>query len=214
MSITSTILPAPNAAEGIVATLVTYEPCTFSSSSIILCRNTAPLVAFAYALLKRDVPCRILGRDIGTSLIKVVQKMNARNLEELRDNLASWHDREVERCIQRQRSPQYFDDQYECLCIFIDALDERSRSVKDLIAKIELLFSDVENGAAGRITLSTIHKSKGGEWSTVFLLDRHLIPSRYAMTPEALRQERNLLYVAITRSLNALYYISSATWKD
>ena len=63
------------------------------------------------------------------------------------------------------------------------------------------------------VTLSTIHKAKGMEWSRVYFLDSWRLPSKFARiaaedgNPEALRQENNLSYVAITRAKHELIYI-------
>jgi len=43
----------------------------------------------------------------------------------------------------------------------------------------------------------------------VFLLDRQLIPSKFAKTPDQIKQELNLMYVAITRSQSKLIFIHS-----
>jgi DNA helicase-2/ATP-dependent DNA helicase PcrA len=212
----TTILPHPDAPEGEVRTLSRYVPSDFTAGSLILCRNTAPLVAFAYGLLRRDIPCKILGRDIGAQLSSLVKKMRPINLQDLEEKLKVWRDREVEKCLRDDISPDRIYDQYECLCFFISSLDEDSRSVDSLLAKIELMFTDDTNGSSSsRVTLSTVHKAKGLEFPTVFLLDKEkYMPSRFAKQPWQIRQEYNLLYVAVTRAMEKLIYISSDSWKE
>jgi len=66
---------------------------------------------------------------------------------------------------------------------------------------------DTEKGA---VTLSTIHASKGLEWSVVFLpaLMNNKLPSIQALREndeKALDEERRCLYVAITRAKDHLY---------
>jgi len=63
----------PDAPEGSVLSLKDYEPSDFAPSSAILCRNTAPLISFAFSLLRRDVGCRVLGREIGQGLIALIK---------------------------------------------------------------------------------------------------------------------------------------------
>lgn len=209
------ILPHSTAPEGSVQTLGQYGPQDFPVGSAVLCRNTAPLVGLAYGLLQRDVPCTILGRDIGANLIATVKKMRATDLKTLRDRLQAWASREAERAIAEGRSPEHFYDQQECLFFFISSLDEDSQGVSDLIAKIELMFSDPSGDNRNRVTLSTVHKAKGLEYPVVFLLDAaKLMPSRYATLPWQQEQERNLIYVAITRAQERLVYISSDCWKE
>ncbi len=59
-----------------------------------------------------------------------------------------------------------------------------------------------------RLTLSTVHSAKGLEWHTVFViwaLDGRF-PSHHAIDrPDALEEERRLLYVATTRARENLY---------
>ena len=212
----TTIEAHPDSKEGEVLHLPQYDSTTFSRGSIILCRNTAPLIAFAYALLQRDVPCRILGRDIGKQLADVVNKRRAVNLDDLEGKLRLWRDREAQNAIESDRSPERINDQFDCLLFFINGLDDDSCTIDSLLAKIDLMFTDEANGAsASRVTLSTVHKAKGLEFATVFILDKEkYMPSRYAKQPWQMQQEYNLLYVAITRSMDKLIYISSDCWKD
>jgi len=73
------------------------------------------------------------------------------------------------------------------------------KTVQDLINKVNQLFSD-EN-IEGKVLLSTIHRAKGLEWPTVFLLDRdRYYPNKRASLPWQREQEKNLLYVALTRA--------------
>lgn len=211
-----TIESHPDAAEGTVKRLEQYTVTDFIPGSVVLCRMTAPLVAFAYTLIQRDVPCRILGRDIGAQLITIVKKRRAVNMEDLKAKLLVWRDREYADALEHDRSPERIDDQYICLLFFIESLDDDGRSIEDLIAKIELMFTDEMNGAASqRVTLSTVHKFKGQESKTVFILDKgKYMPSKWAKKPWQQVQERNLIYVAVTRSMDTLIYINSDSWKD
>jgi superfamily I DNA/RNA helicase len=64
------------------------------------------------------------------------------------------------------------------------------------------------DGSESRIptlTLCTIHRSKGREWQRVYLIGRNrYMPSSYARLDWELEQERNLMYVAVTRSKGEL----------
>ncbi|KWW99331.1 hypothetical protein LI90_965 [Carbonactinospora thermoautotrophica] len=56
------------------------------------------------------------------------------------------------------------------------------------------------------VTLASLHAAKGLEWDAVFLvgLVEGMLPIAYAETPEALEEERRLLYVGITRARERL----------
>jgi len=203
----------PDAPMGSVICLAKYRSETFGKNTAVLCRNTAPLVALAYGMLYRDVPCIILGKDLGVALQNTVKKMRAVSLIDLRDKLGTWVQRESARAESEGRDPSRVEDQYQCLMFFIRTLDEDCQSIADLDAKINMLFSD--DSVGGRVVLSTVHKAKGLEYDTVFILDKaKLMPSRYAKLPWQIEQEKNLIYVAITRARVALYYINSECWDE
>ena len=57
------------------------------------------------------------------------------------------------------------------------------------------------------VTLASLHAAKGLEWEAVFLvgLSEGLMPISFADTPEAVDEERRLLYVGITRAKEHLH---------
>jgi len=57
------------------------------------------------------------------------------------------------------------------------------------------------------VTLASLHSAKGLEWDAVFLvgLADGTLPVTYAKTPEALEEERRLLYVGVTRARQWLW---------
>jgi DNA helicase II / ATP-dependent DNA helicase PcrA len=57
------------------------------------------------------------------------------------------------------------------------------------------------------VTLASLHSAKGLEWDAVFLvgLAEGTLPTTYARTPEALEEERRLLYVGVTRARQWLW---------
>ncbi|MEY2847476.1 MAG: hypothetical protein RI885_141 [Actinomycetota bacterium] len=75
-------------------------------------------------------------------------------------------------------------------------------------------FSDeLDERAAGQhepvlaaVTLATLHSAKGLEWESVYIVgvSEGLVPISYARTPEAVDEERRLLYVGITRARRRL----------
>jgi DNA helicase-2/ATP-dependent DNA helicase PcrA len=96
------------------------------------------------------------------------------------------------------------------------AIMERYDDLQDFLADmvLEPPTNSIEGQLAGssqdaqRLTLSTVHSAKGLEWHTVFViwaLDGRF-PSHYSLErPEALEEERRLMYVAATRAKENLY---------
>jgi DNA helicase II / ATP-dependent DNA helicase PcrA len=203
----------PTAPIGSVERLPDYDLENFTSDMAILCRVTAPLVTLAFGFIKRNVGVRILGREIGAGLVALVKKMNTQDIDILSDKLRNWRAREVGKALSRghESAAAAIDDKYSCLMVFIDQLNEDERTVNELILRIESLFSDNNRGL---LTLCSVHKAKGLEWPTVFILDRdEYMPSRWAKQEWQRKQETNLIYVAITRAKLHLRYIKSDRWR-
>jgi superfamily I DNA/RNA helicase len=57
------------------------------------------------------------------------------------------------------------------------------------------------------VVLTTFHRAKGLQWPVVFVigLGDGLVPISWASTPDALDEERRLLYVALTRAEDELF---------
>lgn len=208
------IEPREDAPEG----SVTYSPRMsygeFSADDMIVCRNTAPVVALAYRLIGARVPCKVLGRDIGRGLVILIKKMRADGIDRLIDKLEEYEQREIEAAMKKRGAEmrmQAITDRVDSIRVSIDALDENHRTVPELIRRIEELFSD--NGPRA-CTLSTVHKAKGMEAQRVFVLDSKLMPSKYARQDWQREQERNLIYVAYTRALESLVFIDSAELRE
>lgn len=203
------ITHSPTALAGSVTTLNSYRPADFSPTSAILCRNTAPLVALAFGLIRRGVGCRVLGRDFGLNLISVVESVRAADIHGLIQGLQVLSEKELKRA-RLKGNPQLcaaIEDKFNCLVLFT----QNATTVADVIDKLNRLFDDKSQGL---LTLSTIHKAKGLEWTKVFLLDRELMPSKFARSDWEKRQESNLMYVAVTRAKLDLVYIKSNCWLE
>ena len=77
--------------------------------------------------------------------------------------------------------------------------------VTDFLSEVSLLTDQDENLAdtTERVTLMTVHAAKGLEFPVVFIvgLEENLFPSQFCVKPSEIEEERRLLYVAITRSM-------------
>lgn len=198
------IIPSDTASDGLVRhSGANWVPRELPRGSAILCRNTAPLVTTAFRLLRGGVPCNILGKNIGTGLEKLTLSLSANSVPDLIDKLDNYERAQRSKLLAKHKftSVDALADRCECLRIIARAVT----TIDDLIKKIGELFSAAPTNA---ITLATIHKAKGLEWNHVFLLNRELIPSQHATSDWQLRQENNLLYVAVTRARETLTYIN------
>lgn len=175
------------------------------SRSAILCRKNAPLISLAFQLLERQIPCRIEGRDIGQELIKLCKKLD----DSSKPNLT----RALSKHLSEQSS-KLSPYKLELLTDKVSAIQsilqlQSITSAPQLYQQIEAVFSDYDPSKPSKLTLSSVHKSKGLEWPTVYLLGRNAwMPSKFATQPWMEEQEDNLIYVAITRAKETLYEIT------
>lgn len=174
-----------------------------TSQDMILCRLNSPLVSYAYALLKRGIPCHVKGRDIGQGLIKLIDKLACSNVLRLTEFLEEWREIEVGKAMERNNlvKVQSIHDKADSLKVFLKQCNllDSPHTVK---SKIENMFSE-----GSGVCLSTVHKAKGLEAENVYILQYDLMPLEWAIKPWEREQERNIQYVAVTRSKDKLVYM-------
>ncbi len=204
------IQAAPDAPDGVVTDLgVDWDIKMFLPTDLVLCRTTKPLVALAYKMLKARMPVKILGREIGQSLITVIKQMKTNDVDELILKIEAWREREVEKATAKglESKVEAIKDKGDAIITLIDTLEEDDRSVNALIDVVDKLFSNTENATS----LSTIHKAKGMENDRVFWLNRSQCPAKWAKRDWQKQQERNLCYVATTRAMTTLIFIEDGS---
>lgn len=180
----------------------------------ILSRTNAPLAGLCMALLRRGVRARIEGRDIGKTLCAVVRRVAGKltDLDAFVDKLRAWgatrsarlekqvrakHDGLKKGAIDRlvAEKTSAVTDQVETIA----AIAADLATVPELLAKITSLFEDTAEARLPSVVLSSVHKAKGREWRRVFVL---------AGTLRRGGEEDRIAYVAITRTMNTLTWVS------
>jgi superfamily I DNA/RNA helicase len=204
----SHILSHENALEGLVDHAADWPVGSFQPGDAILCRNSAPVITIAFLLIRNKIAAKVVGRDIGQGLVKLVEKMKARTIVDLEERLVVYRAREAARAKGKEAKIAALDDKLETIRVFMDEAGPHA-GIGTLIANIEALFGEGQD-MRGMVTCSTVHKSKGLEFERVFILDADLyMPSKWARQPWERQQENNLCYVAATRAKRELRYISS-----
>jgi hypothetical protein len=184
------------AIEGSVEYLEMWNARDIPDHAAIICRNNAPLLSCALALLKEGRGVHLVGTDLGPQLIKALKKFGDLSMpqEQVFDAIAKW---ETER-MRKGRNEAIIADKAECLRVFAGF----GPTLGAAVAYAEHIFS-----AKGPIQLMSGHKSKGLEFDTVYHLDPQRIPSPWAKEGEALEQELNVRYVIETRPRKELYLV-------
>jgi DNA helicase-2/ATP-dependent DNA helicase PcrA len=187
------------------------EDRAFTPRDLVVCRTTKPLVSLAFRLMRKKVPVKILGREIGQGLKALVGKMRANNVDELIVKLEAWTVREVDKAIAKQldNKVEQLQDKCDTILCLIEGLHEDERTVLNLVAAIDNLFNE-RNDA---LTLCSIHKAKGLEAERVWWLNSSSCPSKWAKQEWQKNQELNLCYVAITRAKTSLLFIEDDSGK-
>lgn len=165
----------------------------------VLSRTNAPLADLAMMLIRRDVRCRIAGRDLGTGLINLIMRLSGDGVAPIdvaMQALLAWERQEVERLIQadREHKVEAVHDKAETLI----TLMQDATTIAQVTGRIQALFSDLDDTNA--VTLSSVHRAKGLEAKRVFVLNDTLRHDDI--------EEQNIHYVAITRAIETLVYVT------
>jgi hypothetical protein len=189
---------------------------SIKDKSMVICRNTAPLIKLYIRLIMEGRKCFIKGLEFQDELVRLINNYSTphisvdlnreglipmlyRNVFQLRDGLIRRYNLDVKDAITETNIKRQLEiiDTIKILSFGID-------STYDLVKRIKTIFDTWDNGG---ICLITAHKAKGLENEYVYILCPSLLPSKYAVKDWEVDAERNLEYVTITRTKNELNYI-------
>jgi len=165
----------------------------------VLSRLNAPLMNIALSLLRRDVPARIEGRDIGKLLVGRVRKFKAKSVPDFLKKVAAWEKKQSSRIIAgggRHVNSKLETVRDEALTLSTVAQD--CENIDAVVTKILGLFEDSDRAVKPAVVCSSVHKAKGLEWNRVCL-----VMDTFKKGTEG--EEANILYVAITRAKDTLF---------
>jgi len=205
----------------------------------VIGRTTARLVKDCLRVLQTGKRAIVLGKNIGDSISGIITKIEARrvsrgisalaydlsNFVELVEEYAGEQgklisetrkknpDLAISEMHDRVDTAKAFYEAYITKCIDAserhetDPQCEYDRTARDFKRYIKGLFTDDEN--ASIIQFMTAHRSKGLEFERVFIIGTDEFPHPKAKSNQQQRQETNVMYVAITRAINDLYFVNA-----
>lgn len=211
----SDIIPRGDAGIG----LVKYDTkiSEIKDNDLVLSRTNAALFKLYTKLIKMNKGCYIKGNDDDKNkLLSVIEKYRVGEelgkkfecdglFPRLYDKMISERNKLVDGGLDMidAINTQAVQSRYDTISSLV-TLSVNCNTVTELVNKINKIYSRSDTG----ICLSTIHKAKGLEADNVHIICRSVMPQKYAKTKSEIQQERNLIYVAITRAKHKLCYVS------
>ena len=206
--------PEPNPrGEGVVQDITTADfKETVRVGDYVICRTTAPLVKRCLELVQKNVPALVKGKDVGRSILDLIEVINARllhvssndgadYLKNFIQELKLYQSEQVQMLEAAGREEQAIAISDKCDALEVFCLD--SNSINEVGRRIENLFQD-DMDEDKVVLFMTGHKAKGLQRKRVWFLRPDLCPHPRA---KSATQEENLRYVIITRSEAELFFV-------
>ena len=165
------------------------------TGDFVLSRTNAPLVKHCMNFLKHKIPSEIQGKDIDKGLLFLIKKSEKKDLKEFIEWLSNWKNLEINRLLEKKKNPEMIYDKYECML----NLCEDAKTVEDVKDNIKEMFREEDDN--NKVVFGSIHSTKGLERNNVFILD-------YTFRSSEEQEEKNIRYVAFTRSKETLTFVS------
>jgi len=199
-----------------------------TDQDMVLCRVNTPLIRWAYKLIKNGRKAHVRGNDVSKALVGLAKKtaalhgtpdpeddknllinpdvFNASLKRVFQTELKKLQDRGLREGRDVTMDTEELRDVFNAMhVIYQDLPKSECGSLGELIKAIRLLFR--ENKQA--ITLSSVHRAKGLEADTVYILEPQLLPHPMAESPSAQVAEDAVRFVAFTRARQRLYFVDA-----
>lgn len=200
---------APEAKEGVIDYIKPEAlPSKARPGAMVMCRLNAPLISAYFQFIANRVPARVMGKDIEKDLISTLDRIanfDGFRFSEMSVYLEKHREQQTAVLMQRKNSEtqiEALNDKVNCLLVCVENFN--CPDLDCLKSELKALFGDENKDDWSRVVaLCTVHKAKGLEAEETFILRPEKIPLTYpGQSMDEFDQEKNLLYVAITRSLH------------
>ncbi len=205
------IIPREGAPEGIVEVVNKNDlPELLKEGDLVICRCFYPLIPLYFALLQCGKSVLVRKKDISFQLINLLSSIVGEGYLEFttnqfRDILITWYE-EQKAIMEQEETPIMTIVRLHDKIQTLNAIYQGNNctNTESLIEIINKLGASDEPHKA--INLTTIHGAKGLEANRVFHLRPDLVPHHRAEKDWEQEQEYNLLFVALTRAKEALFF--------
>ena len=180
--------------------------------SLVLARMNSTLVEVCLNMIMNGHGAVILGRDIGHNLVNLMKKIIAGAGEDTKYQdmpylIDTYENDETERMAARKTSKyRIFKFHDDIRCIRALYHNSKTSTFDELYEKIDNMFSD----KGSTVTLSSIHRQKGGEADVVYIVGFTDMPYiGQDATQQQAEEEKRLVYVAVTRAIKELVLMNA-----
>ena len=183
----------------------------------VLSRNNRPLFYLYFKLLEQEKSVIILGKDIEVGLQVLISKIRKKTIDEgisyLQERLELLKEELKAKGVNKVKEHSSYTSLYDKIRT-IEIVSYRYETMKEVSVAIEEMFKEKDKC----VKLASVHHSKGMENDRVFVIERFngqkMMPSPYAIMEWQKIQERNLLFVALTRAKKSLIFIQNINDND
>mgnify|MGYP001576579191 CR=1 FL=1 len=197
-------MAAPTAPDGEI-TISEFDelPKLAKPGNFVLSRKNAALAKVCLRLIRHGIRALIEGKDIGKGLLNMIKKVGGNTIPAFLERLTKWEDRQIKRLKATGKKSaeakiEVINDQTETLRV----IAQDCKGMVDFAAKINSLFTETPEGKGAYVICSSVHKAKGLESDTVFVLQETLYPGGRVTV-----EEDNIQYVAVTRAKRHLIWV-------
>jgi superfamily I DNA/RNA helicase len=211
-----TIEAAPNAKEGEVHVINNSEIADYAQpQDMVIARKNKDLAEVFLSLVLKGKPVYIKDKEMIDGAIKSIRSLGCTTVAGLQNKIDELHEeyKKTMKNPENQRQCSAINngtmDVYDMIKAILNFyINEKKYPTTTVVEKfiefIEELF--VTEPSDNAVIVSSIHQVKGLEANRVFIINYNLMPyTSKNKTADDNQQERNLIYIAITRAKEVLY---------
>ncbi|MFN8308964.1 MAG: ATP-dependent helicase [Chitinophagales bacterium] len=212
--------------EGTIQKIEFHQVIEFAKpNNLIISRTKAPLQVLMFKMIEKGIEIEVHEDEV-KEFIKDLRFLFSQDelnetsvysngndfFEKVKERNVSFVEKKSFRFKDKEEKDEFIQEETNLIEAKIEFIQKQlsihteTKTINGLIKKIEILISGGDNA----IKLSTIHRAKGLENDTVFILDYDTLPLyRDGQKDWEKVQENNLKYVALTRAKRNLYLVNS-----
>jgi superfamily I DNA/RNA helicase len=175
-----------------------------TNDTAFLARTNAEVASIAIKLMGNKLNVTIAGKEVSTALTALIMNHcpNNTDINNTLDKLEKWADNEKRRArfMGQEDKVEEIDDKFNTIVTMAHGAQDRD----ELISNMKEMFKAKKDA----IVVSTLHRAKGLEWKTVYLVNPNFVGRFGKADPGKKQQELNLKYVGITRAIENLRLVT------